>query len=50
MPPPSGWKASRHWSGRACSGLADYDISYVNATDLHTVDKPRVRRTASLEG
>jgi mRNA interferase MazF len=26
------------------SGLTGYGISYANATDLHTVDKPRLRR------
>ncbi len=25
------------------SGLTGYDISYANATDLHTIDKPRLR-------
>lgn len=26
------------------AGLRKYDQSYVNCTDLHTVDKPRLRR------
>ena len=26
------------------SGLTGYDISYVNATDLHSIDKSRLRR------
>lgn len=26
------------------AGLTKYDGSYVNCTDLHTVDKPRLRR------
>lgn len=26
------------------AGLTGYDLSYVNATDLHTIDKPRLRR------
>lgn len=26
------------------AGLTKYDQSYVNCTDLHTVDKPRLRR------
>lgn len=26
------------------AGLTGYDESYVNATDLHTLDKPRLRR------
>jgi len=25
------------------AGLTGYDVSYVNATDLHSVDKPRLR-------
>lgn len=30
------------------SGSTTYDISYVNATDLHTVDKPRLHRRRGL--
>lgn len=30
------------------SGLTGYDVSYVNATDLHTVDKPRLNRRRGL--
>lgn len=30
------------------SGLTGYDISYVNATDLHTVDKQRLHRRRGL--
>lgn len=30
------------------SGLTGYDISYVNATDLHTVAKPRLHRRRGL--
>jgi mRNA interferase MazF len=26
------------------SGLTGYDVSYVNATDLHSIDKSRLRR------
>ncbi|WP_405115313.1 type II toxin-antitoxin system PemK/MazF family toxin [Micromonospora sp. NBC_01405] len=26
------------------AGLTKYDQSYVNCTDLHTIDKPRLRR------
>jgi mRNA interferase MazF len=26
------------------AGLTGYDLSYINATDLHTIDKPRLRR------
>ena len=26
------------------AGLTGYDVSYVNATDLHTIDKPRLQR------
>lgn len=26
------------------AGLTCYDVSYANATDLHTIDKPRLRR------
>ncbi len=25
------------------AGLTGYDVSYINATDLHSVDKPRLR-------
>jgi mRNA interferase MazF len=30
------------------SGLTGYDVSYVNATDLHTIDKPRLHRRRGL--
>jgi mRNA interferase MazF len=30
------------------AGLTGYDESYVNATDLHTVDKPRLHRRRGL--
>ena len=30
------------------SGLTGYAVSYVNATDLHTVDKPRLHRRRGL--
>jgi mRNA interferase MazF len=30
------------------SGLTKYDESYVNCTDLHTLDKPRLRRRLGL--
>ncbi len=30
------------------AGLAGHDESYVNATDLHTVDKPRLDRQRGL--
>jgi mRNA interferase MazF len=30
------------------SGLTRYDESYINCTDLHTVDKPRLRRRLGL--
>jgi mRNA interferase MazF len=30
------------------SGLGGYDVSYVNATDLHTVAKPRLHRRRGL--
>jgi mRNA interferase MazF len=30
------------------SGLTGYDVSYVNATDLHTVDKPRLHKRRGL--
>ncbi len=30
------------------SGLTGYDVSYVNATDLHTVAKPRLHRRRGL--
>jgi mRNA interferase MazF len=30
------------------SGLTGYDVSYVNATDLQTVDKPRLHRRRGL--
>lgn len=33
--------------GRDC-GVTRYDESYVNCTDLHTVDKPRLRRRLGL--
>jgi mRNA interferase MazF len=26
------------------AGLMGYDVSYANAADLHTIDKPRLRR------
>jgi mRNA interferase MazF len=26
------------------AGLTGHDVSFVNATDLHTIDKPRLRR------
>jgi mRNA interferase MazF len=26
------------------AGLTGYDVSYVNATDLHSIDKSRLRR------
>ncbi|MGA5627793.1 type II toxin-antitoxin system PemK/MazF family toxin [Streptomyces cellulosae] len=29
-------------------GVTKYDESYVNCTDLHTVDKPRLRRRLGL--
>lgn len=32
------------------AGLTGYDVSYVNATDLHTVDKPRLHRRRGLLG
>jgi mRNA interferase MazF len=28
----------------ADDGLTGYDVSYVNATDLHSIDKPRLHR------
>lgn len=30
------------------SGLTRYDVSYVNATDLHSVDRSRLRRRRGL--
>jgi mRNA interferase MazF len=30
------------------AGLTGYDQSYVNATDLHTLDKPRLHRRRGL--
>jgi mRNA interferase MazF len=30
------------------SGLTGYEVSYVNATDLHTVAKPRLHRRRGL--
>jgi mRNA interferase MazF len=30
------------------SGLTGYDVSYVNATDLHTIDKPRLHSRRGL--
>jgi mRNA interferase MazF len=30
------------------AGLTRYDVSYVNATDLHTIDKARLRRRRGL--
>jgi hypothetical protein len=30
------------------SGLTGYDVSYVIATDLHTVEKPRLHRRRRL--
>jgi mRNA interferase MazF len=30
------------------SGLTGCDVSYVNATDLHTIDKPRLHRRRGL--
>jgi mRNA interferase MazF len=39
---------STHVPVDADSGLTGYDISYVNATDLHTVDKPRLHRRRGL--
>ena len=29
-------------------GLTGHDVSYINATDLHTVDKPRLHRRRGL--
>lgn len=29
-------------------GVTKYDESYVNCTDLHTVDKPRLRKRLGL--
>jgi mRNA interferase MazF len=30
------------------AGLTGHDVSYINATDLHTVDKPRLHRRRGL--
>jgi mRNA interferase MazF len=30
------------------AGLAGYDISYINATDLHTVSKPQLHKRRGL--
>jgi mRNA interferase MazF len=30
------------------AGLTGYDVSFVNATDLHTIDKPRLHRRRGL--
>lgn len=40
--------ASTHVPLDGDAGLTGYGISYVNATDLHTVDKPRLRRRRGL--
>lgn len=39
---------STHVAVDSDSGLTGYDVSYVNATDLHTVDKPRLHSRRGL--
>lgn len=36
--------AQTHISLDREAGLTAYDVCYANATDLHTIDKPRLRR------
>ena len=40
--------ASTHVPVGPDCGVTKYDESYVNCTDLHTVDKPRLRRRLGL--
>ena len=40
--------ASTHVPVGPDCGVTTYDESYVNCTDLHTVDKPRLRRRLGL--
>ncbi|MBN0046991.1 type II toxin-antitoxin system PemK/MazF family toxin [Streptomyces actuosus] len=40
--------ASTHVPVGSDCGVTKYDESYVNCTDLHTVDKPRLRRRLGL--
>ncbi|MFH8764742.1 type II toxin-antitoxin system PemK/MazF family toxin [Streptomyces althioticus] len=40
--------ASTHVPVGPDGGVTKYDESYVNCTDLHTVDKPRLRRRLGL--
>jgi mRNA interferase MazF len=40
----TGGPAQTHISLDRESGLTGYDVSFVNATDLHSIDKSRLRR------
>jgi mRNA interferase MazF len=39
---------STHVSVDSDVGMTGHDMSYINATDLHTVDKPRLHRRRGL--
>ena len=42
--------ASTHVPVDRDAGLTGYEVSFVNAADLHTVDKPRLHRRRGLLG